>query len=818
MNADPDSESSGETPTLRPHPPPAENAAGSTAGAGSDATAAIRGGPSVVGSSRHARLLQAAADLDEISAEFAAVDMVRAMGRGARGRRARLVRPPRYLRESQPRAKYVTDPRALSMGHQDLRSAQYLIEQLDKGRVERLRRFQPKAKRKKKRRKGKKGLKGKDGGQANALKKKKKRKKKKIPDGMEGVILGGISTAAADKATGNKPTAAALKDTVANEDRLSTKPHAIHPGNMTFISRPVPHCHIEAMKFEDEFLRRTDREKKDPKLIHMMNHLLRLLEHHDHADSVLTTGSSLWSSLPVNLEEQILAPAVRSFYESTYSEHDGEGDGRGDSDFGYDDSDDGKGGGAKGKGLKGSGRARKRKVEVTATMKLDELFDLRSKTFEQQVESTVHDILAWYFAHHGHDKMSNMTVRTGRAAVVKRYEEFCNQPGGGNGVFDMAALAVRHSGMDPLSTANQMEGKYLDVPEAHRDEDGDNSEDEDEDDPNGANPEQASRDFVRENKHSEALISRKPEQMIEKLAQQSVRRRQSTAMVFQRRASLIIQKHDDVRLRTLQRLQRIREEVLKAEDERRARMWIMFIKSVVFFKGTFNPFLESKQQDAAVVKLQSLFRKRLFRTRGPVMLRVMRLFKDRLVPKLGKIRLRLRNRDADQILAFCRDVNEMGRVTWAIRSFKKHMVLSQRVFRGYLRTTRARMEVLERLWVVCEKERQEGIILRNKKRIERMKKEQQQAERKRRRHAEHKGNKGGGRQGAHDQDEEEETVVAHRKRKQDALKLLGGDISQLKRIEKHIAAMQKAEEAFREAVSFMSFRFRSFSFDFHHTF
>merc|ERR1711970_1509552 len=105
------------------------------------------------------------------------------------------------------------------------------------------------------------------------------------------------------------------------------------------------------MKVEDEFLRRNDREKKDPKLIHMMNHLLRLLEHHDHADSVLTTGSSLWSSLPVNLEEQILAPAVRSFYESAYSEHGGEGDG-GDGFFGYDDSDDGEGSGAKGKGPK----------------------------------------------------------------------------------------------------------------------------------------------------------------------------------------------------------------------------------------------------------------------------------------------------------------------------------------------------------------------------------------------------------------------------------------------------------------------------------
>ena len=472
-----------------------------------------------------------------------------------------------------------------------------------------------------------------------------------------------------------------------------------------------------------------------------MNHLLRLLEHHDHAESALTTGSSLWSSLPVNLEEQILAPAVQSFYESAL-EHDNEGGGgSGKGGFGYDDSDDDGGSPSRRRKIKGKGpgggsrQTRKRKVEVTATMKLDELYDLRSKTFEQQVESMVHDILAWYFAHHGHgSKMSNTTVRTGRAAVVKRYEEFCDQPGGGNGVMDMARLAVRHGGMDPLCTSNQMEGKDLDALSAQNVADGEDENDDDDED--WPNPKQVSRDFVQENKHAQALIVRKPEKMNEKLVQQSMRRRQSTTMVFQRRASLIIQKHDDIRVKTLQRLQRIREEVLKAEEERRARMWLMFAKCTGFFKRTVDPFLESKNQDKAVIKLQGLFRKRLFKTRGPVMLRVMRLFKNRLVPKLGKIRLRLQKRDADQLLAFCRDVNEMGRVTWAIRSFKKHMVLSQRVFRAYLRITAARMEALERLWVVCEKERQEGIILRNKKRIERMKKQQQQAERKRRRRAE----------------------------------------------------------------------------------
>eukprot|EP00946_MAST-07B_sp_MAST-7B-sp1_P001227 g1227.t1 len=739
--------------------------------------------------SRHARLLLAEAtrDLEEISREFASVDLVRAMGR----RRGRRVRPAKYLRESQPKTKYVTDPRALTMGHQDLRPAQFLIDQLDKGRVERLRRFQPKAKRKRRRgRKGKRRRKGK--------------REKQRPQGLDGIHLGevvpatgpsGSSTVAdaAPNSHGARGDSGSSAKNTANEDRLRSKPHAIHPEDMTFISRPVPHCHIEAMKFEDAFLRRKESEKKDPKLVHMMNHLLRLLEHHDKAGAVVTTGSSLWSSLPVNLEEQILAPAVQSFYESTWEHADDGGSG-----VTFDDSEDDDdthslrrrsiSDRAKHMG-KAKGRNRKnRKTEVTATMKLDELYDLQSKTFEQQVESIVHDILAWFFAHHDHGKMGNCAPRTGRAAVVKRYEEFCNQPGAGNGVLDMAAMAVRHHGLDPLSTANQREGIALDASSTQKR--GDTEDDDSENDNNDVNvnaKEQPLRDFVQENKHSQALIVRKPENMNEKLLEQSKRRRESTAMVFQRRASLVVKKHEDIQLRTLQRLQRIRDEMEKVEKERRARMWIVFFKCSIFFKRTSSPFLDSKRRDVAAFKLQTLFRKRLFETRGPVMLRVMRLFQRRLMPRLNVIRARLKNRDADQLLAFCRDVKEMGRFTWAIRNFKKHMVLSQRVFRGYLCITDARMEALERLWVVCEKQRQEGIILQNKKRIEQMKKRQQRASH---RHRQQRG----------DLEEDEAGTATHRRRKRNALKLLGGDIGQLKRIEKHIDAIEMAEEAFREAV------------------
>ena len=106
---------------------------------------------------RLSRLLEAASSHNkQLDDEYLSLHQLHAEGKAGRRRRGKarkrhLPKVPAYLRESQPKTKYITDPAALTgPGQQDLQSAGFLINQLETGRVERLRRFQPKARRKKK--------------------------------------------------------------------------------------------------------------------------------------------------------------------------------------------------------------------------------------------------------------------------------------------------------------------------------------------------------------------------------------------------------------------------------------------------------------------------------------------------------------------------------------------------------------------------------------------------------------------------------------------------------------------------------------------
>ena len=737
----------------RPQPPPVRQ----TLSASNNLTT-LSGKNDTAPASRHSRVLLAVAraDLEEISSEFASVDLVRASER----KRVKRIRPAKYLRESQPKSKYVTDPRALTMGHQDLKSAQYLIRQLDHGRIERLRRFQPKARR---RRGGRKGSKGK--------RRKKRTRGRNVPSSLDGIFLGDVNSdtnCEGSAQTKNQEGAMRVKGASSKEGRLAAKPNSVPPEGMTFISRPSPHCHTQAAKFEHEFADRIAKWGKDPKLMNMMNHLVRLLKQQNHSSvskpkfSRATTGTFLWSSLPLNLQDQILGPAVQSYYESN--------------------------GGLDSGKSRGGKRNRAQHDFTTTSTKLDELYDLQSMTFEQQVEAAVHDILAWFFAQHERTKLGKTEPRTGRAAVVKRYEEFCKQPGGGNGVVDIAAMTARHSSTDPLSTANNMANLRIQDAMKKRekriDQKGDNE--------NGKEKLQRDRDFVEENKAPEALIVRMPDEMNKTILAKSRRRRQSMVAANERRESLIIKKHEDVRLRTLARMMRIHEEMEKAEAERKSRMWQVILKVIIFHYRTFQPFLRMRAEENAAVKLQGLFRKKIFETRGPIMFKVLRLVQKRILPRLQSIRLRLKARDANQMLTFIRDINKMGRVTFAIRTFKNNMVLSQRIFRGYMSITDARLEALERLWIQCEKKRQEKIIETNKLRIAVMKKHQL-SNQKRKASGAPLDNK--------DVEQLDGRTTTHRKRKQKALQLVGDNVGNLKRIEKHIDAMAQADEVFKEAVS-----------------
>ena len=85
---------------------------------------------------------------------------------------------------------------------------------------------------------------------------------------------------------------------------------------------------------------------------------------------------------------------------------------------------------------------------------------MRNLSFQEQVEGAVHDVLRWYFAQHEHQKIGGTMPRSGRAAVVKRYEELSMIPGA-NPVHDLAQIVASHGLIDPLSTKNDGTGSTM---------------------------------------------------------------------------------------------------------------------------------------------------------------------------------------------------------------------------------------------------------------------------------------------------------------------------------------------------------------------
>ena len=409
----------------------------------------------------------------------------------------------------------------------------------------------------------------------------------------------------------------------------------------------------------------------------------------------------------------------------------------------------------------------------------------------------MHNVLKWYFAQHKHQKIGATMPRSGRAAVVKRYEELSMAPGA-NPVHDLAQIVASHGLIDPLSTKN--DGTEPGPANVQADYEMNVCHQQQEETKEGAALGLPPRNYVLENKNPHALEALRPERVQAALAKRSVRRRSSMVLVQQRKEEIIAQKAEDIRTKTLHRLVAIRADMDRIEGERRSRMWFTFFATTRFFSKTVGPIVEAREREEAAVKMQTLFRKSLYKQRGPAMLKVMSLFQRRLLPKLVRIRRRIQVRDADQVLLFLQDVKEMGKFTQAIREFKRNLTFTQRLVRDYIAVSRAREDLLERVWLQHERERHQEKVSQARREVNlkhgRLAARGGESCKKK---TKHKAQQMKQQQAASANQHQKQPH--HRKRKQAALRLLGKDVSNLKRIEKHIEAQEHAEIAFRESIA-----------------
>ena len=257
------------------------------------------------------------------------------------------------------------------------------------------------------------------------------------------------------------------------------------------------------------------------------------------------------------------------------------------------------------------------------------------------------------------------------------------------------------------------------------------------------------------------------------------------------------------------------------------RMWHGMLKTVTFWNKTTSTYTEARQKREATIKLQSLFRKQLFKTRGPATIRTMILAKRALLPKLKRARERIAVKSSDQLLLFLQDLKQLGGVRFAIRRFKKQNIFTQRLFRSHLIITRQRMSCLTKLWCNAEKIRhlkkiedakqkqneRQGRIVAQEKQDELRHANTTQQQTNNRNNTETVPNTTTKKKNKLKTKNERDLATEIKRqnilkeksissRRNQARKFVGqNNSSNLKRIEKHVHAMEEAEEIVKEAIA-----------------
>ena len=258
---------------------------------------------------------------------------------------------------------------------------------------------------------------------------------------------------------------------------------------------------------------------------------------------------------------------------------------------------------------------------------------------------------------------------------------------------------------------------------------------------------------------------------------------------------MVVEKLEDVEAKKIARQQRIFVEMETAIKERRTRMWCSITKMIIFWNASTSAFLNQKKMNEATLKVQSLFRKTLFKMRGPAMIQLMFRARRALLPKLKRARMRIKRRNADKLVLFLKAVQELGGVRSAIRKFKKQNLLTQRLFRTYTVITQERLNCLTIMFKREEKIRH----------LEKLEEARQLQNFKSGRNVAKKKNKNykipQNAAVKEDDDRKKKIITKHHGRKKIARQFVGMDISKLRRIEQHVHAMEEAEDMVKEAVA-----------------
>eukprot|EP00949_MAST-11_sp_MAST-11-sp1_P004431 g4431.t1 len=241
--------------------------------------------------------------------------------------------------------------------------------------------------------------------------------------------------------------------------------------------------------------------------------------------------------------------------------------------------------------------------------------------------------------------------------------------------------------------------------------------------------------------------------------------------VRRRRKMLRMQQDENVQKRIATRIERhkgIGKMKIRAEMQ---RQWLQHIKAFSFFLGATQPVRDRNLRAGAAIVLQSMFRKTCFRSKTNGYFKAVRVVKKFIFNHIGTFRLRIRNKSSDKLRHFLIALSEMNTIKVAMKQFRSKVKFIQKLIRDFLAVSRGRLSILEARFIDAEAMRRENLLQYGQQMIQHRKVQAMDPYMRRN---------------------------LQRKFKMEALQLTSSGSRQTSRIEKHLSALHDAELAYED--------------------
>jgi hypothetical protein len=279
----------------------------------------------------------------------------------------------------------------------------------------------------------------------------------------------------------------------------------------------------------------------------------------------------------------------------------------------------------------------------------------------------------------------------------------------------------------------------------------------------------AANDFVEKNRQHESLAAQSPQKVMDKIHQLKVKRNGKIRRALEFRKTVDQSWAEGIQKKNEERMFRIRAGRREQEKKRFTTEWLQIVSLMSRARYQYFLILAKNKTLWAVKVLQRCWRNYRLKGKGEKYWKTMWKIKRWMKPLLARFRERIRIRSADTLKLFLNHHKDADVVITSIKKFRYKIVRSQRKFRAYSAITKCRLQLLTKLWTRTEADLHANQVQHIKKKLQ--KKQRLKISK-------------------------AYTKTERKERSKQAIQLATNKGGNIMRIEKHLIAMENAQDAY----------------------